>query len=190
MLDTWTKAAPTLLLLLVFTGCSDSPSSPESRPVGNPMVNGAEVWVSGFRVEGVVSLGTGDPSLFRIHASSPAGPASLRRVVMEYSQPGPNHRGGPMMGGFQGRSSVTTTERMGTTSRVTAFITIWTPTTRSAATERGRLPESIGTRSGARTFTGNEVTTRRSPSFGAEQYAILKTYRDPGWWSRRAGHRQ
>src|SRR3990172_5172568 len=87
MRNTRAKIVPIVFLLLVFTGCSDSPSSPESRPIGKPMVSGPEVWVSGFRVEGVVSLGTGDPSLFRIHASSPAGPASLRRLIMEYSQP-------------------------------------------------------------------------------------------------------
>src|SRR3972149_1729707 len=57
MLDTWTKAAPTLLLLLVFTGCSDSPSSPEARPIGNPMVSGPEARGSGSRVAGGVSLG-------------------------------------------------------------------------------------------------------------------------------------
>jgi hypothetical protein len=53
-------------------------------------------------VQGVVTRGTDEPALFRVRVRAPAGLSTVRRVVMQYTQPGPNHHGGLMMGGFNG----------------------------------------------------------------------------------------
>jgi hypothetical protein len=69
---------------------------------GAPVVANAQVLVGGVPVQATVSRGTDQPSLFRVHVQAPRGIATIRRVVLQYSQPGPNHHGGSMMGGFSG----------------------------------------------------------------------------------------
>ncbi len=88
-----------------LTGCSDDDRSsmmgPTSRP-NAPAVTNAQVLVHGQPVQGLVIQGTDEPALFRVHIQAPGGLRTIQRVVLRYSQPGPNHHGGPMMGGFRG----------------------------------------------------------------------------------------
>jgi hypothetical protein len=67
-----------------------------------PVVANPQVLVGGVLVEGPVSRGSDEPALFRVHVRAQGGLATIRRVVLQYAQPGPNHHGGPMMGGFSG----------------------------------------------------------------------------------------
>jgi len=93
------------LLTTYFVACSDSSSSPTTSPLsmsGRPVVTNPEVLVSGLPVPGVVTRGDDQPGLFRVHVRAPGGLATIRRVVLQYAQPGPNHHGGSMMGGFSG----------------------------------------------------------------------------------------
>ena len=96
----------TLLLLVIvpFVACSDDPSmmTGSSAMPGPPTVSNAAVMVGGVAVQGRVSGGTGEPALFRVQVHAPGGPSTVQRVVLQYRQPGPNHHGGPMMGGYQG----------------------------------------------------------------------------------------
>jgi hypothetical protein len=87
-----------------FAACSDQPTSmmgPTSRP-GPPSVSDAQVLVQGRAVQGVVVEGTDDPTLFRVRVHAPGGLSTIQRVSLRYTQPGSNHHGGPMMGGFGG----------------------------------------------------------------------------------------
>jgi hypothetical protein len=93
------------ILAMYFAACSDSSSSPTTSSLamsGAPVVTNPQVMVGGMPVQGLVSRGTDQPGLFRIHVQAPGGLATIRRVVLQYSQPGPNHHGGSMMGGFSG----------------------------------------------------------------------------------------
>ncbi|HSF15057.1 MAG TPA: hypothetical protein VLK65_05855 [Vicinamibacteria bacterium] len=85
--------------------CSDESSSmmtaPATRPAP-PSVSNAQVLVGGQAIEGAVVEGTGESALFRVRIHAPGGLGTIQRVVLRYSQPGPNHHGGPMMGGFRG----------------------------------------------------------------------------------------
>jgi hypothetical protein len=65
-------------------------------------VSDAAVLVRGVPVQGRVTQGTGDRALFQVRVTAPGGLSTVGRVVMEYSQPGPNHHGGPMMGAYRG----------------------------------------------------------------------------------------
>jgi hypothetical protein len=76
-------------------------TAPDARPAP-PTVSDAQVLVAGRAIQGVVVEGTDDPALFRVRIHAPGGFSTVRRVVLEYAQPGPNHHGGPMMGGFRG----------------------------------------------------------------------------------------
>lgn len=99
-----TKLLFALLVAAVAVGCSDAASmmTGTSPTVGAPSVSNAAVIVNGSSVQGSVAQGTGDPSLFQVRVHAPGGPSTVRQVIMQYSQPGPNHHGGRMMGGFQG----------------------------------------------------------------------------------------
>ena len=90
-----------LLTAAFFTGCSDSPASPDLASAA-ATVTDPQVLVGGVSVQGTVAAGTGQPAVFRVRVHAPLGLPSIRRVVLQYSQPGPNHHGGPMMGGFNG----------------------------------------------------------------------------------------
>jgi len=86
-------------------GCSsDQPTTTPASPSvpGAPTVSNAQVLVAGYAIQGRVAAGTGEPSLFRVHVDGPGGPSTIQRVVLNYSQPGSNHHGGRMMGGFSG----------------------------------------------------------------------------------------
>lgn len=100
------KRMPWSLAILVayLAACSDSHSMPttSSPTSGGPEVTNPQVLVGGMPVQGFVSLGTDETGLFRIHVRAPGGLTSIQRVVLQYSQPGPNHHGGSMMGGFSG----------------------------------------------------------------------------------------
>ena len=91
-----------------MSACSDrdpghgaGPTSPAGLV---PTIQSAQVLVGGRPVQGVVVEGTDEPTLFRVHVIAPEGLQSIERVVLRYTQPGPNHGGlGPgMMGGFRG----------------------------------------------------------------------------------------
>ena len=100
----WAHALPILIAAYGLSGCSDrssSPAGPSSLPA-SPVVSGPQILVGGIPVQGTVNRGTGEPSLFRIEVQAPGGMSTIRQVVLQYSQPGPNHHGGPMMGGFAG----------------------------------------------------------------------------------------
>jgi hypothetical protein len=96
----------TLLLMVVvlIVACSDDPSmmTGSSAMPGPPTVSNAAVIVGGVAVQGRVTGGTGETALFRVRVHAPEGPSTVQRVVMQYVQPGPNHHGGPMIGGYQG----------------------------------------------------------------------------------------
>lgn len=84
--------------------CSDDGhhvTTPTATP-GTPTVSNAQVLVAGQSIHGVVVKGTDEPSLYRVRVDAPGGLSTVQRVVLRYSQPGPNHHGGPMMGGFRG----------------------------------------------------------------------------------------
>lgn len=87
-----------------LAGCSDATSStmgPTSRP-SPPTITSAQVLVHGQPVQAVVTQGTDEPALFQVQIQAPGGLSTIQRVVLQYSQPGPNHHGGPMMGGYGG----------------------------------------------------------------------------------------
>jgi len=101
VLKMWTLA----LLPMFLAACSDSsslPTTPSPPTSSGPVVTNPQVLVGGVPVQGIVSRGTDQPGLFRIHVQAPGGLATIRRVVLQYSQPGPNHHGGSMMRGFSG----------------------------------------------------------------------------------------
>jgi len=98
---------PLLLVSALATGvvgCSDehpATAGPTSMPKA-PTVSNAQVLVAGQSIQGLVVEGTNEPSLFRVRVHAPGDLSTIQRVVLRYSQPGPNHHGGPMMGGFRG----------------------------------------------------------------------------------------
>lgn len=99
------KVAVALLGTFALVACSDSspsPTAPSQFAAGPPSVHAPQVLVGGTPVQGRVKQGTNEPSLFRVHVEVPGGLSNVRRVVMEYSQPGRNHHRGPMMGGYAG----------------------------------------------------------------------------------------
>ena len=101
VLKMWTLA----LLPMYLAACSDSsslPTTPSPPTSSGPVVTNPLVLVGGMPVQAPVPRGTDQPSLFRIHVQAPGGLATIRRVVLQYSQPGPNHHGGSMMRGFSG----------------------------------------------------------------------------------------
>lgn len=67
-----------------------------------PTVDNAQIMVGGVSVRGLVSNGSNERALFRIQVHAPGGLSTIQRVHLDYVQPGPNHHGGPMMGGFRG----------------------------------------------------------------------------------------
>lgn len=90
---------------VALAACSESDTSPlptSTLAMGAPVVSNAQVLVAGSPVQGAVTRGTNEPTLFRVRVQAPGGLPTIRRVVMQYSQPGPNHHGGPMMGGYTG----------------------------------------------------------------------------------------
>lgn len=89
-------------VLLFVTSCSDSSTSPGAPSQQAPVVSDPQVIVGGVSVRGLVAKGTDEPSLFGVRVHAPSGFPSIARVVLQYSQPGQNHHGGPMMGGFTG----------------------------------------------------------------------------------------
>jgi hypothetical protein len=89
------------LILAFLIQCSDSPSSPDLASTA-PAVSDPQVLVGGVSVRGPVMAGTDQPAVFGVRVHAPSGLPSIRRVVLQYSQPGPNHHGGPMMGGYNG----------------------------------------------------------------------------------------
>lgn len=93
-----------LLVVVSFAACSDDPSviTGSSAMPGAPTVSDAAVMVGGVSVQGIVAGGTGERALFRVRVHAPGGSSTVQRVVLQYQQPGPNHHGGPMMGGYQG----------------------------------------------------------------------------------------
>lgn len=91
------------IALLVLGSCSDSPSPTSSSSVSMaPTVSNPAVLVGGVPVRGHVAEGTGERALFRVRVLAPSGLQTVERVLLQYSQPGPNHHGGRMMGGFRG----------------------------------------------------------------------------------------
>lgn len=92
------------VLVVSTTSCSDAgPTTSVSQSAPDaPAVSNAQVLVAGEPIQGLVVDGTDQPSLFRVRVHAPGGLPSVQRVVLRYSQPGPNHHGGPMMGGFRG----------------------------------------------------------------------------------------
>jgi hypothetical protein len=89
--------------LLFASSCSDSPATPMGPSRQPPVVSDAQVLVDGIPVHGLVMQGTDHPAIFGVRVHAPSGLPSIQRVVLQYSQPGPNHHhGGPMMGGFTG----------------------------------------------------------------------------------------
>jgi hypothetical protein len=86
---------------LALVSCSDPAMMAGPSPMG-PSVSDAMVLVGGAPVSGRVMNGTGQPALFGVRVHAPSGLPSIQRVVLQYSQPGTNHHGGPMMGGFNG----------------------------------------------------------------------------------------
>ena len=91
-------------LSLGQAACSDqnSVSTTPTETPGAPTVSNAQVLVGGQSIQGLVVEGTDEPSLYRVRVHAPGGLSTVQRVVLRYSQPGPNHHGGPMMGGFRG----------------------------------------------------------------------------------------
>lgn len=90
------------ILLLFAVSCSDSSGLPGAPSRQAPFVSDPHVLVGGVSVHGIVTEGTDEPSLLEVRVHAPSGLPSIQRVVLQYSQPGPNHHGGPMMGGFRG----------------------------------------------------------------------------------------
>ena len=89
----------------MMTNPSIMPGSPQGtgQDQGSSFsVSNAAVLVNGAPVQGKVTQGTGDSALFRVQVTAPGGLANVGRVVMQYNQPGPNHHGGSMMGGYNG----------------------------------------------------------------------------------------
>lgn len=99
-----TKLMIPLVLVVSIAACSEDVSTMtgSSAMPGAPTVSNAAVMVGGVAVQGRVTGGTGEPALFRVQVHAPGGPSTVQRVVLQYQQPGPNHHGGPMMGGYQG----------------------------------------------------------------------------------------
>ena len=91
-------------IVVTLASCSSGSGLPTSSPTSTkpPAVTAAAVLVRGIPVAGVVRVGSDEPSLFQARVNAPGGLPSIGRVVMEYAQPGPNHHGGSMMGGFRG----------------------------------------------------------------------------------------
>jgi hypothetical protein len=99
----YTKLAAVLLAVFFITACSDDSSMMSSSPVpGPPSISNASVMVNGRSIQGRVAQGNGEIALFQVRVHAPGGLSTVRQVVMQYTQPGPNHHGGPMMGGFRG----------------------------------------------------------------------------------------
>ena len=90
------------MVLLIATSCSDSSGLPGAPSQQAPVVSDPQVIVGGVAVSGLVVEGTDQPSLFGVRVHAPSGLPSIQRVVLQYSQPGSNHHGGMMMGGFNG----------------------------------------------------------------------------------------
>lgn len=82
--------------------CSGSSSSPAGPSDQAPVVSDPQILVGGVSVAGSVISGTGQHTLFGVRVHAPSGLPSIQRVVLQYAQPGMNHHGGPMMGGFNG----------------------------------------------------------------------------------------
>lgn len=107
---TFTKIVVVLSGVVALVACdrsssmvmSPSPTSGSPQGQGSLSVNNAAVLVGGDPVQGTVSLGTGERALFQVQVTAPQGLSSVEHVVMQYTQPGPNHHGGPMMGGYNG----------------------------------------------------------------------------------------
>ena len=93
-----------LIALLSLMSCSDGSSSPTAPSAISPApeVRNPQVLVGGVPVRAHVEEGTGQPALFRVRVHAPSGLNTVQQVLLQYSQPGPNHHGGPMMGGFTG----------------------------------------------------------------------------------------
>jgi hypothetical protein len=92
------------MILLSSISCSDS-SSPPTGPspvTAAPVISEPQVLVGGVPVGPRIAQGNGQPALFRVRVNAPSGLNTVRQVVLQYSQPGRNHHGGPMMGGFTG----------------------------------------------------------------------------------------
>lgn len=86
---------------IACSGDGPATTAPTSAPDA-PTVSNAEVLVAGQSIQGLVIEGTDEPSLYRVRVHAPGGLSTVQRVVLRYSQPGPNHHGGPMMGGYRG----------------------------------------------------------------------------------------
>src|SRR3989304_3382394 len=96
---------PLAPLPMFLAACSDSsslPTTPSPPTSSGPVVTNPLVLAGGMPVQAPVPRGTDQPSLFRIHVQAPGGLATIRRVVLQYSQPGPNHHGGAVMRGVSG----------------------------------------------------------------------------------------
>ncbi|MFQ5789053.1 MAG: choice-of-anchor X domain-containing protein [Acidobacteriota bacterium] len=88
--------------MYTLAACSGAPTTPSTPlPSSPPTVGDALVLVGGLPVQATVAQGTDEPALFRVRVQAPGGLSTIRRVVLEYTQPGQNH-GAPMMGGFSG----------------------------------------------------------------------------------------
>ena len=100
----FSKLTVLLLVVVLFAACSDDPSmmTASSSMPGTPTVSNAAVMVGGVAVQGRVAGVAGETALFRVRVHAPGGAPTVQRVVLQYTQPGPNHHGGQMMGGFQG----------------------------------------------------------------------------------------
>ena len=112
---TFVKMNAVLWSVVALVACSgDSPmtTSPSAIPGSSQgtgqsqgpsfTVSHAAVLVNGLPVQGTVTQGTGESALFQVRVAASQGLTSVGQVVMQYSQPGPNHHGGPMMGGYHG----------------------------------------------------------------------------------------
>lgn len=87
----------------MMTSPSPMPSSSSTVMQGASMsVSEPKVLVGGVPVQGTLTRGSGEPALFEVRVNASQGLSTIGRVVMEYTQPGPNHHGGSMMGGYNG----------------------------------------------------------------------------------------
>jgi hypothetical protein len=112
---TFVKSNAVLLSVLALVACSgdsqvmtSASAIPDSsqgtgRDHGSSLeVSHAAVIVNGVPVQGTVTRGTGESALFQVRVTASMGLAGVGWVVMQFSQPGPNRHGGPMMGGYNG----------------------------------------------------------------------------------------
>jgi hypothetical protein len=101
---TLSKLIVVIVGVVLLAACSDPSSIPTSpgMPETSLSVRDAKVVVGGVAVQGPVNMGTDEPARFEVRVTSPQGLSAVGRVVMQYNQPGQNHHGGAMMGGYNG----------------------------------------------------------------------------------------